>query len=214
MHDCCSCGGTDSFISVIDHLPSASSPLSLHFSLNFHTPSPSSKQKKKKWHARFCSLSVCTSHFFIIPRSIDPSSSSSVRAAARPLTPWQPTAVWRQAGSALSADPGVLQQPLSRRWGGKVRAADSGGRERREKKKNGSLHLLFLPERGRANIRLRDGGESPLGSIKAAILHQLHRWQTNLSSLWATSGPIINGNLLCTETIMHGSNRNFLNNLG
>lgn len=48
MHDCCSCSGTDSFISVIDHLPSASFPLSLHFSLNFHTPSPSSKQKKKK----------------------------------------------------------------------------------------------------------------------------------------------------------------------
>lgn len=162
MHDCCSCGGTDSFISVIDHLPSASSPLSLHFSLNFHTPHPSSKQKKKKWHARFCSLSVCTSHFFIIPRSIDPSSSSSVRAAARPLTPWQPTAVWRQAGSALSADPGVLQQPLSRRWGGKVRAADSGGRERREKKKTD--HFIYYSY-------LREGEQTSV-----CVMEESRRW--------------------------------------
>lgn len=113
MCDCCYCSGRDSFIAVIDCLPS--SPLSILVSLPFC----------KMWHAHFCNLSVCTSHFFIIPRSIDSSASSSAHAATRPLTPWQPSAKWRQAGSALSADWGALQQLLSRRE--KVKAADSGG---------------------------------------------------------------------------------------
>lgn len=133
MHDCCSYSGTDSFISVIDHLPRASSPF-LCISVWIFTPPPPARSRKKKWHARFCSLSVCASHFFIIPRSIDRSSSSSVRTAARPLTPWQPTPVWRQAGSALSADPDVLQQPLSRRLDGRSELLTVEGGEGEKKR--------------------------------------------------------------------------------
>lgn len=95
MHDCCCYSSRDSFIAVIDYLPSSpSSSLSILVSLPFH----------KMWHTHFCNLSVCASHFFIIPRSIDSCASSSAHAATRPLTPWQPSAKWRQAGSALSAD--------------------------------------------------------------------------------------------------------------
>lgn len=119
MHDCCCYSSRDSFIAVIDYLPSSpSSTLSILVSLPFH----------KMWHTHFCNLSVCASHFFIIPRSIDSCASSSAHAATRPLTPWQPSAKWRQAGSALSADRGVLQQLLSRRE--KVKAADSGGEKK------------------------------------------------------------------------------------
>lgn len=150
MYDCCYCSGRDSFIAVIDCLPS--SPLSILVSLPFH----------KMWHTHFCNLSVCASHFFIIPRSIDSSASSSAHAATRPLTPWQPSAKWRQAGSALSANQGVLRQLLSRRE--KVKAANSGG------EKNRSLHLPFPPEEERSNIRLHDWRESSV----APILHQPH----------------------------------------
>lgn len=116
MYGCCLYSSRDSFFSVIDHLPTSRfSSSSLHFSLKFNpTPPPHpTPDTHKMWHTCFCSLSVCPSHFFIIPRSIDSSASSSARAATRPLTPWQPSAKWRQAGSALSADQDVLQQPLS-----------------------------------------------------------------------------------------------------
>lgn len=110
MHDCCFYSSRASFISVIDYLPSSSSSLCILVWSLTHPPT-----SRKMWHTRFCSLSVCASHFFIIPRSIDSSASSSAHAVTRPLTPWQPSAKWRQAGSALSADQDVLQQPLSRR---------------------------------------------------------------------------------------------------
>lgn len=134
MYDCCYCSGRDSFIAVIDCLPS--SPLSILVSLPFC----------KMWHTHFCNLSVCTSHFFIIPRSIDSSASSSAHAATRPLTPWQPSATWRQAGSALSADRGALQQLLSRQE--KVKAADSGG----GKKTDHFIYHSYLMRRDQTSV--------------------------------------------------------------
>lgn len=113
MHLYCVCSSTDSFISLIDYLPSPGSSSSSLCMLASAFPCPM-PPLHKMWHTHFCSLSVCTSHFFIIPRFIDSSASSSAHAATRPLTPWQPSAKWRQAGSALSANRDVLQQPLSR----------------------------------------------------------------------------------------------------
>lgn len=213
MHDCCSYRGTDSFISVIDHLPAASSPF-LCISVWIFTPPPPARSKKKKKKSDTLVFAACPSAP-LISSSFPAPSIPPLHQVSAPQPDLSHLGSQGLCDGRREVHCQLIRMSFSSRCcadGGKVRAADSGGRGKEKKKR--SLHLLFLPERGRANIRPRDGGESPLGSIKATILHQLHRWQTSLSSLWATSGPIINRNLLCMETIIHGSNWNFLNNLG